>query len=133
MTTQKLLVGLTLANLGLLLFLLAHAGKSAAADVAPAVLRGRALEIVDDQGRVRASIKLHPAGTASGQAYPETVVLRLIDPKGHPTVKLAGSEQGGGLGLIAESDAVHVILKAEDASASLMLTNKDGQERLIKP
>ena len=62
MTTQKLLVGLTLANLGLLLFLLAHAGKSAAADVAPAVLRGRALEIVDDQGRVRASIKLHPAG-----------------------------------------------------------------------
>jgi hypothetical protein len=131
--TQRLLVALTLANLGLLLFLLTHAGKPAAADVAPAVLRGRGLEIVDDQGRVRASIKLHPAGTANGQAYPETVILRLIDPKGHPTVKLGGSEQGGGLGLIAASDAVHVILKAEDASASLTLTNKDGQTRLIKP
>jgi len=131
--TQRLLVALTLANLGLLLFLLTHAGKPAVADVAPAVLRGRGLEIVDDQGRVRASIKLHPAGTANGQAYPETVMLRLIDPKGHPTVKLGGSEQGGGLGLIAASDAVHVILKAEDASASLTLTNKDGQERLIKP
>ena len=131
--TQRLLVALTLANLGLLLFLLTHAGKPAVADVAPAVLRGRGLEIVDDQGRVRASIKLHPAGTASGQAYPETVMLRLIDPKGHPTVKLGGSEQGGGLGLIAASDAVHVILKAEDTSASLTLTNKDGQERLIKP
>ncbi len=131
--TQRLLVALTLANLGLLLLLLTHMGKPAVADVAPAVLRGKGLEIVDDQGRVRASIKLHPAGTANGQAYPETVILRLIDPNGRPTVKLAGSEQGGGLGLIAASDAVHVILKAEDASASLTLTSKDGQERLIKP
>ncbi len=131
--TQRLLVALTLANLGLLLLLLTHMGKPAVADVAPSVLRGKGLEIVDDQGRVRASIKLHPAGTANGQAYPETVILRLIDPNGRPTVKLAGSEQGGGLGLIAASDAVHVILKAEDASASLTLTSKDGQERLIKP
>jgi hypothetical protein len=130
---ERLLVILTLANLGLLLFLLTHVAKSAAADVAPAVLRGKGLEIVDDQGRVRASVKLHPAGTANGQAYPETVMLRLIDPQGRPTVKLGGSEEGGGLGLIAASDAVHVILKAEDASASLTLTNKDGQTRLIKP
>jgi hypothetical protein len=131
--TQRLLIALTLANIGLLLFLLTQAGKPAAADVPPAVLRGRGLEIVDDQGRVRASITLHPAGAANGQAYPETVMLRLIDPKGRPTVKLGGSEQGGGLGLIAASDAVHVILQAEDASASLKLTNRDGQERLIKP
>lgn len=131
--TQRLLVALTLVNLGLLLFLLAHVAKPAAADVAPAVLRGKGLEIVDDQGRVRASIQLHPAGTANGQAYPETVMLRLIDPRGHPTVKLGGSEQGGGLGLIARSDAVHVILKAEDASATLTLTNRDGQKRLIEP
>jgi hypothetical protein len=130
---ERLLVILTLANLGLLLFLLTHVAKPAAADVAPAVLRGKGLEIVDDQGRVRASVKLHPAGTANGQAYPETVMLRLIDPQGRPTVKLGGSEEGGGLGLIAASDAVHVILKAEDASASLTLTNKDGQTRLIKP
>jgi hypothetical protein len=61
------------------------------------------------------------------------VRLRLIDPKGRPTVKLGGSEEGGGLGLIAASDAVHVILKAEDPSASLTLTNKDGQARLIEP
>ena len=130
--TQRVLVALTLVNLGLLLFLLAHVAKPAAADVTPAVLRGKGLEIVDDQGRVRASIRLHPAGTANGQAYPETVMLRLIDPNGHPTVKLGGSEQGGGLGLIARSDAVHVILKAEDASATLTLTNRDGQKRLIE-
>jgi hypothetical protein len=48
-------------------------------------------------------------------------------------VKLAGSEQGAGLSLVAESDSIHVILKAEGASASLTLTNRDGQARLIKP
>jgi hypothetical protein len=64
---ERLLVILTLANLGFLLFLLPHVAKPAAADVAPAVLRGKGLEIVDDQGRVRASIALHPAGTAHGQ------------------------------------------------------------------
>jgi hypothetical protein len=97
------------------------------------VLRGRALEIVDERGRVRASIKVQPGGTTGGRPYPETVILRLIDPAGRPAVKLAGSEQGAGLSLVAESDSIHVILKAEGASASLTLTNRDGQARLIKP
>jgi len=48
-----------------------------AAEVAP-VLRGRALQIVDDGGRVRASISVLPAG--SGGA--ETVLLRLITERG---------------------------------------------------
>jgi hypothetical protein len=73
---------------------------------ADSVLHGRGLEVVDDQGRVRASLKIQPGGTANGQPYPETVILRLIDPTGRPSVA---------------------------ASASLKLTNKDGQEQLIKP
>jgi hypothetical protein len=132
MTTQRLLIALTLVNLGLLMFLLGQTGLPDAHSAA-SVLRGRALEIVDDQGRVRASIKVQPGGTANGQPYPETVILRLIDPNGRPSVKLAGSAQGAGLSLLAESDSTHVILKAEDASTSLKLTSKDGQERLIKP
>jgi len=132
MRTQRLLAALTFANLGLLLFLL---GQTRLPDAhgADSVLRGRALEIVDDQGRVRASLKVQLGGTANGQPYPETVILRLIDPNGRPSVKLAGSEQGAGLSLLAESDAIHVILKAEDASASLKLTGKDGREQLMKP
>jgi hypothetical protein len=132
MTTPRLLAALTVANLGLLLFLLAQT-RLPDAHGADSVLRGRALEIVDDQGRVRASLKVQPGGTANGQPYPETVILRLIDPNGRPSVKLAGSDQGAGLSLLAESDAIHVILKAEDASASLTLTSKDGREQLIKP
>ena len=56
---SETLVALTLANLGLLVLLLARAGAPEAQ--APTVLRGRALELVDDQGRVRASIKVQPA------------------------------------------------------------------------
>jgi hypothetical protein len=51
------------------------------------VLRGKGLEIFEDQRRVQASLEFPPAGAVSGQAYPETVTLRLIDPKGGATVK----------------------------------------------
>src|ERR1700730_12332571 len=72
------LIALTIVNLGLLIYTL---GQTRPAAVAP-VLRGRALEIVDDQGRVRASIKVQPATMANGKPYPENVILRLIDPNG---------------------------------------------------
>src|SRR5215510_6671922 len=82
MKTQRLLVALTIINLGLLAFLLAQTrihigpqGVRAWTNIDGSVLRARALEIVDDQGRTRAAINLH-AATA---AYPETVILRLID------------------------------------------------------
>ncbi|HEY8170677.1 MAG TPA: hypothetical protein VIH24_06215 [Candidatus Limnocylindria bacterium] len=132
MTTQRLLAALTFVNLGLLMFLLVRAGTPDAHG-ADSVLRGRALEIVDDQGRVRASLKIQPGGTANGQSYSETVILRLIDPNGRPSVKLAGSEQAAGLSLVGEGDSTYVVLKAEGGSTSLKLIDKAGQERLIKP
>ena len=45
----------SLVNLGLFGWLVAQTGRVSAQDTVP-VLRGRGLEIVDDQGRVRASI-----------------------------------------------------------------------------
>jgi hypothetical protein len=132
MKIQRLLVALTVLNLGLLVVLLAQIRPPEASGDA-AVLRGRALEIVDEQGRVRASIVLHRAGTVDGKRHPETVMLRLIDPHGRPFVKLGGSEQGAGLGLLGESDTTHVILKAEGPSTSVKLANKDGKERLLEP
>jgi len=129
---QGLLNGLTFVNLAILMLLLAHTALPDAHGADP-VLRGRALEIVDDQGRVRASIKIQPGGTANGQPYPETVILRLIDPNGRPSVKIASSEQGAGLSLVGEGDSTYVVLKAEEGTTSLKLIDKPGQERLIKP
>jgi hypothetical protein len=135
MKSERLLTALTVVNLGLLVFLLqSHVGPALANNVAP-VVRGRALEIVDAQGRVRASIKVQPAHTfePTGVKYPETVVLRLIDPDGRPEVKIAASVQGGGLSFVGDSDATQVKLGANGAESSLKLTNQDGRQQLVKP
>jgi hypothetical protein len=142
MKIQRLLAALTLLNFGILIFVLTQMRPLEANGVAP-VLRGRALQIVDDHGKVRASIQVLPAGPArradgslseaDGKTYPETVLLRLIDPNGRPGVKLGASEQGAGLGLGGESDPTYIVLKAEGADTSLKLTNKDGRQQLIKP
>jgi hypothetical protein len=60
MRTQRFATFLTVINLLILMPLLFRANSATTPDVAP-VLRGRALEIVDDQGRVRAMIKVFPA------------------------------------------------------------------------
>ncbi|HEY3129503.1 MAG TPA: hypothetical protein VGL91_08595 [Acidobacteriota bacterium] len=136
-TWQRLAMILTVLNLVLLMLVLAQLRPAAAQDVTP-VLRGHALELVDDQGRVRAEIKVLPAqptlkmpdGTTG---YPETVQLRLINSKGGPNVKLGATEDGSGLVLGGESNPTHVQILARGASPFLKLVNKDGQQQLIKP
>jgi hypothetical protein len=135
MKIERILTGLTVVNLVLLAFLLVRTQR-AEAQGGPTVLRGSALEIVDDQGRIRASIQVQPEDRAhpmpDGSPRPETVMLRLIDPRGRPSVKLGGSEAGAGLGLVGVSDTTYVVLKAEGAEVSLKLVDKDGQQ-LVKP
>ncbi|HKP85820.1 MAG TPA: hypothetical protein VJZ26_06980 [Blastocatellia bacterium] len=137
MKTQRFAIVLTVINLVILMITLAHS-RPATADGVADVLRGRSLEIVDDHGRVRASIKVHPADQTfkmpDGKiGYPETVMFRLIDPKGRPEVKIGASEEGGGLGLIGVTDTTHIVLQAQGTDSSLKLTNKDGRQQLIKP
>jgi hypothetical protein len=137
MKTQRLAIGLTVLNLVILATVLLRGYFAPAPEVAP-VLRGRALEIVDDQGRVRAMIKVFPANPTvkmpdGTTGYPETVLLRLIDSKGAPNVKIAATEDGSVVSLVGESNPTHVQVLARGASPSLKLVNKDGQEQLIKP
>ncbi|HEU4385862.1 MAG TPA: hypothetical protein VFR85_20425 [Anaeromyxobacteraceae bacterium] len=133
MKVHRLLAVLSVANLVLLVVLLAGVVPAQARGDA-VVLRGRGLEIVDEQGRVRASIKVHPAGrTPGGEPYPETSILRLIDAHGRPEVKLAAAERGAGLGLAGASDETYASLMAEGTETSLKLTSKDGRQQLIRP
>src|SRR5438874_5412473 len=100
MTTRRLLIGLTLVNLALLIFTLAQTRPAVAEGSAP-VLRGRGLEIVDERGRVRASIQVLPASAQpNGEASAETVLLRLITERGRPSVKIGASEQVAGLSFV---------------------------------
>ena len=143
MKFHRLLIALTVFNLGLLVFLLAQIEvrflglrflRSPEVNSAGSVLRGRGLEITDDAGRVRASIKLHRASVLpDGAAYPETVLLRLISSQGRPNVKIAATEDGSAMALGGEAAPTHVAIGARATSASLKLVDKDGKQQLIKP
>src|SRR6266568_5662640 len=137
MNSQTLLTLVTAVNLGLLWYQLAQPrpGLAATADV-PAVLRGRALEIVDERGRVRASLSVLPEDPKviwKGKPYPETVLLRLISPDGRPNVKLGAYKMGAGLVIGGEANPTYVQVLGEGGEASIKLVNEHGVERLITP
>ncbi|HEX5220688.1 MAG TPA: hypothetical protein VFZ59_14040 [Verrucomicrobiae bacterium] len=137
MKTQRFAISLTVLNLFVLMSILFRANSATTPELPP-VLRIRGLELVDDQGRVRAMLKIFPAdpnvkmpdGTTG---YPETVLLRLIDSKGAPNVKIAATEDGSGISLGGESNPTHIQILARGTNTSLTLLNKDGQTRVIKP
>jgi hypothetical protein len=135
MKTRWSLAMLTLANLVVLIVSLGTM-RPAVAQGAPPVLRGRALEIVDEQGRVRASLTVLPAGTsAKGDRYPETVLLRLITERGRPSVKIGASEEEAGVSLAGPTGTsnTYVVLESKGTSSSLKLRNEDGREQTVKP
>ncbi len=132
MKTERLALGLTLVNLVLLIFLLAQMRRTEAQGVAP-VLRGRALEIVDAQGRVRADITVHGPERVGTKLYPETVLLRLGDEHRRPVVKLTASADGSALGL-ADDASGGVELRANREKGNFVkVVNKDGREQVLKP
>ena len=100
------------------------------------VLRGRALQIVDDQGRVRASISvLPPDKSKPGEAASDTVLLRLITEQGRPTVKISSSEPTSGLSFAGPTGTKdsYLILQTKGTMSSLKLRNEDGSERVLTP
>jgi hypothetical protein len=151
MRNQRLPAILTIINFVLLAVLLSQF-RPARAQGSPPIVRARALEIVDDRGRVRASITLEASGTAD-----ESVLLKLTsDPTGGPSVHLQTSRGGSGLRLIMGNPrgAPGVKLDATTDSAGLRVgdgldtgidvtakpsgnlirvTNRDGRQQIVQP
>jgi hypothetical protein len=129
MKAQRLiLIALILGNVFLFTLTVFRPGAAEAQGVTP-VLRGRGLEIVDDRGRVRASITVF----AATPGYPETVLLRLHTSDGRPNVKIAATEDGSALVLGGQSDPTFIQALARGAKTSVKLKNKNGRQRVIKP
>jgi hypothetical protein len=143
MKNTHALAALTFVNLGILIFVLSHRPALVQASGSEQVVRARALEIVDAQGKVRASISITPEGPArkadgsptewGDRIFPEAVVFRLIRPDGRPSVKIATTEQESGLDLSGGIDPTYIVLTSEGGEASLTVTNKDGRHQVIKP
>jgi hypothetical protein len=121
MTAMPIAVALGGANL-LLLGLLARG--PAPTGQGPSVIRGRALELVDERGQVRARLNLEPGGD---------VVFRLLDQEGTIRVKLGAGTEGSGLLLANDATEPGVHILAQPDGSSLRLANKDGRERILAP
>jgi hypothetical protein len=129
MKLQPILIVLTLINLAILLVTFGQLRPAtAASDISP-ILRGRALEIVDDRGEVRASIQVYPAKNDEK----ETVMLRLITEKGRPSVKISASEQTAGLSFSGPTGTkqTYVQIISEGEKSWLRLKNEDGKEVVL--
>ena len=135
MKTQRLLTLLTVINLGIFAFLVFQLPRATASSTLP-VLRGGRLEIVDDRGKVRASIQVLPASMQSnGELSAETVLLRLITERGRPSVKIGASEQEAGMSLVGPTNTkdTYIQMGAKGTTSALRVRNEDGKEIVVKP
>jgi len=133
---ERLMVLLTVVNVGVLAFTVAERRPVEAKSDALPVLRGSALEIVDPQGRVRASIGVLPAEQgANGQGIPETVLLRLVTERGRPAIKVSTSEEGSGFMAAGPTGTsqTYVTLGSKGNTASMRIRNEEGAELTVAP
>jgi hypothetical protein len=100
------------------------------------MLRGGGLQIIDDRGRVRASIQVLPGSVqSSGERSAETVLLRLITEQGRPSIKIGASEQEAGMSLVGPTGTkdTYIQMGAKGTTSALRVRNEDGKEVVVKP
>lgn len=132
MKTQRFTVALTAINLIILLVVVFLISSSSKSDGVPTVVKASAFELVDAQGRVRAEIKVLPVEPDfkmpdGSKGYPESVILRLIDSKGGPNVKLTATEDGSGL--VLGGDAGYVQILSRSKNPSVKIHTNEGKEQ----
>jgi len=122
MKTHRFMIALTVINLVILIVALVQT-RSIAVQTVPSVLRARAIELVDERGKVRAQLNVESN---------EEVVFRMRDAKGTIRVKLGANEDGSGLVLMDDRTEPTVQIRANRAGPSVKLIDKNGQERVIR-
>jgi len=130
------MVGLTALNVVAAMISITQVLQPVRADSQVDILRARGLQIVDDRGRVRASLTVLPSTTSeAGLTSQETVLLRLITEKGRPAVKIGASEHASGVSIAGPTGTndTYAILAADATASSLRLRSEGGREQIIKP
>lgn len=122
MKYQRIAIVFSVLNLLLLFFLLAQVPSTAQQSITP-IVRTRAFELVDENGKIRAQIALEKTGE---------VVFRLRDAKGTIRTKFSASEDGSGLSLMDDRTDATVQIRAIQSGASIILIDREGNERVVK-
>jgi hypothetical protein len=122
MKFQHIAVTLSVFNLLLLIFLLNQTRSTAQQDVIPMV-RTRAFEVVDENGKVRAQFNVEKTGE---------VVFRMRDSKGTIRSKFGASESGSGLSMMDDRTEATVQIRSNQAGGNIVLIDREGHERTIR-
>ena len=122
MKFQRIAIVFSVLNLLLLLFLLVQVPSTTQQSITP-VVRTRAFELVDENGKIRAQFNVEKTGE---------VVFRLRDAKGTIRTKFSASEDGSGLSLMDDRTDATVQIRAIESGASIILIDRNGKEQVIK-
>jgi hypothetical protein len=123
MMKRQLLAACIGAGIVLLGLLLHGRPADARAKAVPAVLRAKAIELLDRRGQVRAQLNVSSDGE---------VIFRLRDANGTIRAKFGADETGSGLLLIDDrtEPGVHILAKRSGTSMTLQRGN---QRRVLSP
>jgi len=122
MKSQRIVIIFSVFNLLFLIFLLNQTRSTAQRDVVPMV-RTRAFELVDENGKPRAQINVEKTGE---------VVFRLRDAKGIIRSKFGAGESGSGLSMMDDRTEATVQIHSNQAGGNMILIDREGRERTIK-
>jgi hypothetical protein len=76
---------------------------------------------------------VEPPVTAGSRGYPETVLLRLTDPKSGPIVKITATAEGSNLGLSDDADGDVEVSSTKRRGNFVKVVSREGREQIIKP
>ena len=123
MKTQRALFAFVILTTAVLSVFLTKAHTDGTDNVQQ-VIKARTIELVDEQGNVRAQLNTEPGGE---------VVFRLRDAKGTIRVKLGASESGSGLVLLDDATEPAVHVTAKETGGKITLRGKEQKKKVLEP
>lgn len=120
MNLQRTAVAFSILNLVILVFLLTQMETTSAQTEVSPLIRARAIEIVDEGGKIRAQINVESNGE---------VVFRLRDREGTIRSKYGADERGSALLLMDDRTEATVRIRANKDGGGLALYDRNGKVR----
>jgi hypothetical protein len=122
MKYQRIAIAFSIFNLLLLVFLLAQKPSDAQQSVMP-IVRTRAFELVDENGKTRAQINIENTGE---------VVFRLRDETGKIRSKYGAGKDGSGFTLMDDRTEATVQIRANKSGSEMFVLDRSGNKTALK-
>jgi hypothetical protein len=135
MKLQTAMIALTVVN-ALMFTTILIKPQFSQADEKPGLLRGTGLQIVDSRGKVRASITQMPAipdvvMPDGSKGYPESILLRLIDSNGRPSVKITATDEGAGFSFTEAKGNAYANMMVRKGAPVMKFVDGQGHEKVV--